>query len=255
MDFQGTPIPPGQRGTKVTTDPTASRQPIDEPSGPVANDSLAAESVRHGGAYTDNWGAEPMGVSGHQSTLKNSDTSSASTLPSAPGGSMREDRQRQTKYPETLGGQGNFPGRHMPETGYTGGPTEAKKQMGLHTGEYPASEKIAGEQTAAASGSGYQSNSNQSNSNQSNPYQSNPYQGNPHQKPKGKNLTEGGFESTDRNNASFNSEIGSEQDPGRAAEQKFQRYVAESGNDVGGPRQKGVDNQNWYQPLENDQRA
>lgn len=240
MDLQGTPIPPGHRSTKVTTDPAASRQPIEEPSGPVANDSLAAESVRHGGAYAQNWGAEPMGVSGQQSTLKNTDTSSASTLPSAPGASMRENHQGQMKYPEILGGQGDFPGRHVPETGYTGGPTEAKKQMGLHTGEYPASEKMAGEQTAAASSSGYQSIPNQSN---------------PHQKPKGKNLTEGGFESSERNNASFNSEIGSEQDPGRAAEQKFQRYVAESGNDVGGPRQKGVDNQNWYQPLENDQRA
>ncbi|CAL5871681.1 uncharacterized protein PFLUO_LOCUS5934 [Penicillium psychrofluorescens] len=242
MDLQGTPIPPGNRSSKVTTDPAASRQPIEERPGPVANDSLAAESVRHGGAFAENWGAEPMGVSGQQSTLTNTDTSSATTFPSAPDGSMREDRQRQTKYPETLGGQGDFPGRHLPETGYTGGSTQAKKQMGLHTGEYPASEKMAGEQpsasseqTSTASGSGYQ--------------------GNPHQKPKGKNLTEGGFESSDRNNASFNSEIGSKQDPGRAAEQKFQLHVAESGNDVGGPRQKGVDNQNWYQPLENDQRA
>lgn len=235
MDLQGTPVPPGQRSSKVTTDPAASRQPIEEPSGPVANDSLAAESVRHGGAFADNWGAEPMGVSGQQSTLKNTDTSSASTLPSAPKGAMREDRQRQTKYPEGLGGQGNFPGRHLPETGYTGGPTTTKKQMGLHGGEYPASEKMGGQQAAAASSSGYQSN--------------------PNQKPKGKNLTEGGFESSDRNNASFNSEIGSKQDPGRAAENKFQRHVAESGHDVGGPRQKGVDNQNWYQPLEHDQRA
>jgi hypothetical protein len=107
--------------------------------------------------------------------------------------------------------------------------------MGLHAGEYPASEKMAGQHAAAASSSSYQSNLNK--------------------QPKGKNLMEGGFESTDRNNASFNSEIGSKQDPGRAAEQKFQRHVAESGNDVGGPRQKGVDNQNWYQPLEHDQRA
>ncbi|KAJ5833867.1 hypothetical protein N7474_002178 [Penicillium riverlandense] len=236
MDLQGNPIPPGNRSTKVTTDPAASRQPIEEPSGPVANDSLAAESVSHGGAFSENWGAEPMGVSGQQSTLTNTDTSSASTLPSAPVGAMREDRERQTKYPEGLGGQGDFPGRHVPETGYTGGPEKAKKQMGLHAGEYPASEKMSGRhQAAAAGGSGHQSN--------------------PNQKPKGKNLTEGGFESTDRNNASFNSEIGSKQDPGRAAEQKFQRHVAESGNDVGGPRQKGVDNQNWYQPLEPDQRA
>jgi hypothetical protein len=253
MDLQGTPIPPGTRSTKVTTDPAASRQPIEEPSGPVANDSLAAESVRRGGAFADNRGAEPMGVSGQKSTLTNTDTSSASTLPSAPVGAMREDRQRQEKYPEALGGQGNFPGTHLPETGYTGGPTQVKQQMGMHAGEYHASEKMTGEQTAAAaSGSGYRS---QYNAGQAPSYVNDVINSNKNQQPKGKNLTEGGFESTDRNNASFNSEIGSNDDPGRAAENKFQRHVAESGNDVGGPRQKGVDNQTWYQPLEPDQRA
>ena len=43
---------------------------------------------------------------------------------------------------------------------------------------------------------------------------------------KGKNVIEGGFDSDDSKNASFMSDIGSENDPGRLAEQKFARVNA-----------------------------
>ena len=248
MDLQGTPLPHGPRSTKVTNDPKASQQPIDEPSGPVADDSLAAQSVRQGGGFSENRGAEPMGVSGSQSTLNTTDTSAASTLPSAPVGGVREDRSRQEKYPEALGGQGNFPGKHVPETGYTGGPTAAKQQMGLHAGEYPASQKIGGQ--AAASGSGR----SEYNAGQAPSYVSDMTDEYQHQKPHGKNIQEGGFSSDPENNASFTSEIGSGQDPGRAAENRFQRTTHESGLDAGNPRQKGMDTQHWYSPLD-EQRA
>lgn len=74
-------------------------------------------------------------------------------------------------------------------------------------------------------------------------------------KPKGKNLTEGGFDDDDvSKNASFNSDIGDENDPGRAAENKFARENAESGADAGGgPRQKGVSGDGQYDVLETDQ--
>jgi hypothetical protein len=45
-------------------------------------------------------------------------------------------------------------------------------------------------------------------------------------KPKGKNLTEGGFDSDTTRNASFASEIGSNEDPGREAELRFEREMA-----------------------------
>lgn len=241
MDLQGTPVARGPRSTKVTTDP-ASKKPISEPSGPVANDSLAADSVRSGGAYSRNRGAEPMGVSGNVSTLTNTDTSAATTLPSAPVAGLRGDHQRQDKYPEALGGQGHFPGGHG--VAYSGGSTTAKEQMGIHTGEYAASQHLRGQ--AAASGSG-QYNSGQAHSDVNDVTDG--YEG---QKPKGQNLHAGGFSSDDQN-ASFTSVIGSEMDPGRAAENKFQRTMAESGADVGGPRQRGVDNQTIYQNLESDQ--
>ncbi|KAJ5359536.1 uncharacterized protein N7496_011949 [Penicillium cataractarum] len=245
MDIQGTRIAPGARSTKVTTDPRAQQQPIIEPSGPVTNDSLAAESIHTGGAFSANRGAEPMGVSGNQSTLKNTDTSAAKTLSSASVGSVRGDNQRQEKYPEALGGQGNFPGAHI--TGYAGGSTAAKQQMGMHTGEYAASQHLPSK--AAASGS------SQYNNGQAPYYVKDVTDGSQGQKSKGKNLHQGGSRPDDSKNASFTSEIGSEMDPGRAAEVKFQSRVAESGASAGGPRQKGVDDQNLYRTLESDQRA
>jgi hypothetical protein len=244
MDLQGTPIAPGPRSTKVTTHPRATQQPINEPSGPVTNDSLAAESVRSGGGFSKNRGAEPAGVSGNQSTLKNTDTSAATALPSASVGALRGDHQRQDKYPEALGGQGHFPGAHG--TGYAGGSTAAKQQMGINKGEYAASQHLPGQ--AAASGS------SQYNNGQAPSYINDVTDGYQGQKPKGQDLHAGGFPA-DSKNASFTSSIGSEMDPGRAAENKFQRTVAESALDVGGPRQKGIDNQNLYDTLKSDQRA
>jgi hypothetical protein len=67
--------------------------------------------------------------------------------------------------------------------------------------------------------------------------------------PKGKNLTEGGFEDSDDKNASFTSEIGSETDPGRLAEQKFERVNADPARDAAMPRQKGVTGDNPYDAL------
>ncbi|KAJ5204630.1 uncharacterized protein N7498_005509 [Penicillium cinerascens] len=237
MDLQGTPLPHGNRSTKVTNDPLASQQPIEEPSGPVASDSLAAQSIKQGGGFSENRGAEPMGVSGNKSTLNNTDTSAATELPPAPVGGLREDRQRQEKYPEALGGQGNFPGAH--HSGYVGGPTAAKKEMGMNAGEY-----------SSASGSGR----SQFNGGQAPSYVNDITPGYQHSKPAGRNIHEGGFEADDKNNASFNSEIGSDQDPARAAINKFQRTTAESGPDAGGPRQSKVDNQHPFQALD-EQRA
>ena len=55
-------------------------------------------------------------------------------------------------------------------------------------------------------------------------------------KPHGKNITEGGFDTDDANNASFNSEIGGKDDPGRKAEGDFQK-VTQSASGATGPRQ------------------
>ncbi|KAH8426284.1 uncharacterized protein LDX57_004031 [Aspergillus melleus] len=238
MDLQGQPIPRGPTSTKVTTDPEASRNPIHESAGPVPNDSLAAESATKGGAFSENRNAQPDAAGSRAANA-----SGATELPSARVGAARENLDRQEKYAEALGGQGDFPGPHMPKSGYVGGTTGAKKDLGIGKSQ--------------ASGSGY----SQYNGGQAPTYAADvtgqyadaAQYGKA--KPKGVNISEGGF-GDDQPNASFNTDIGSENDPGRFAEHKFQRMAAESGPDAaGGPRQKGVDDQNPWQQLQADQRA
>jgi hypothetical protein len=234
MDLQGTPLPHGPRSTKVTTDPLASQQPIEEPSGPVPTDSLAAESVRKGGAFSENRDAEP--ASYDKSSLKSTNTSRASELPPASVGGNREDRQRQEKYPEALGGQGNFPGAHLAQSGYAGGPTAAKQQMGTVN------------QTTASGSSPY-------NGGQAPSYIADVTDGYQHQKPNGRNIHEGGFDSSTAENAAFNSDIGTSDDPGRAGLNKFQHTTAKSALNAGVPRQEHVGSQTAFDALERDQRA
>ena len=72
-------------------------------------------------------------------------------------------------------------------------------------------------------------------------------------KPHGKNITEGGFDADDSNNASFNSEIGSKNDPGRKAEGDFQK-LTQSVSGATGPRQgTGGQEGGNYAALDTDQ--
>lgn len=182
--------------------------------------------------------------------MNNTDTSGATKLPSASVGTQREDINRQERYPEALGGQGDFPGIHG--DGYVGGSTGAKQDFNASQGQYPASEKLS-QGSGAANGGGYTS---QYNAGQAPSYVSDVTGDLSHSKPQGKNLHEGGFDSDPKYNASFNSNIGSKNDPGRVGESKMQHRQAASGPDAGGgPRQKGVDDQHVYQNLERDESA
>ena len=67
--------------------------------------------------------------------------------------------------------------------------------------------------------------------------------------PKGKNLSEGGFESNDDKNASFTTDIGGKDDPGRLAEEKFQRQNANATDIAGVPGQQNVPGDNTYDVL------
>ena len=72
-------------------------------------------------------------------------------------------------------------------------------------------------------------------------------------KPKGKNLQEGGFDSDAKNNASFHSDIGTENDPSREAEYKFETLNADG--DVGVPRQRRISGGARYNVLDNEAAA
>ena len=67
-------------------------------------------------------------------------------------------------------------------------------------------------------------------------------------KPKGKNITEGGFEGE----ANSNPEIGSEEDPGRKAEGDMQRQTQKISGATG-PRQGGQSGETPYDVLGDDQ--
>ena len=74
-------------------------------------------------------------------------------------------------------------------------------------------------------------------------------------KPKGKNITEGGFDDDPSNNASFTSDIGTENDPGRKAESDMQK-MAQSASGGTGPRQApGASDNSQYDLLDTDQSA
>jgi len=209
-------------GTKVT-DPNAPA--IREGAGAVANDSLAADSSRADGGFASNRGSEPQGVSGSNSTFANKNTSGAKRLDPA---SDAEARQAEGDWAEEkkLGATGTYPDS-------VGG--QAK---GLAVENTQGSSQTGGASSNAGTAPSYVSSQYIDPSG-----------------PKGKNLTEGGFDSDDSKNASWNQDIGTKNDPGRLAEDKFERQNAEAGFDAGAPRQKGVTGDNNYDALGGDTQA
>ncbi|KAL8980296.1 MAG: hypothetical protein Q9177_005921, partial [Variospora cf. flavescens] len=177
---QGQPLGgPSQHstGTKVTTDPSSTLNPTHEPTGPIASDSLAAESTRANGAFASNRDLAPQSVSGSSSTFNNTDTSGVTaTLEPAPDAAERKAKEawREVpdeargaagqKYPEGAGGV-EFPGVHS-EHGYAGGSRAAQQQeVSAGSGVYTASGMRGG---AAPPPAGTSSTSGQDDSSTSN---------------------------------------------------------------------------------------
>ena len=116
-----------------------------EPTGPVAADSLAAESLQDGSGFSKNTNAHALGVKGAQSTLNTTDTSGATALPPA---TDAEEREKQDalgqgsdvkgvtglKYPEGAG-KAEFEGHHSATGGYSGGPSSTSTQTGSGGGQ------------------------------------------------------------------------------------------------------------------------
>ena len=184
MDMQGQPIGGSGGGAKVCSclpctigpqltdlvqvrqDPAGSQNPIHESTGAVASDSLAAESVREGGAFANNPNSAPSGVSGSKSTLANTDTSAATTLDAAPDATAREEREAWDesaalkgaagiKYAEGLGGQPNLGGT-VSEQGFAGAPSGGGTQTGASSAKggasgYSGSGSGTGNQTGSSS--------------------------------------------------------------------------------------------------------
>jgi hypothetical protein len=156
---------------------------------------LAAESTQAGGDFSENRGREPLGVAGANSTFANTNTSGAVTLEPAPNSESRKAATEgfNESYPPASDGQSKS-AMITDTTGSfeTGGATS-------HSGVAPT---YVNSQYVDTHG------------------------------PKGKDLKEGGFDEGDDKNASFTSDIGDKNDPGRVAEQKFAKENAEMGENT-----------------------
>ena len=184
-------------------------------------------------------------MKGSQSTLNNTDTSAATTLPPA---SDAQEHDHQTggqetasgqKYPEGSGGQGSFPGQHS-DQGYVGGSTNEKRDFSsgndntLSGGGQTSDHSSITDTTSR--GPNLDSSSTDTTSSpgvkvdEAPGYVASVYsEPNNSGKPHGTNINEGGFDADDAKNASFNSDIGSKDDPGRDALKQMQDAYSGSG--------------------------
>lgn len=235
-----------------------------EPTGAIASDSLAAESTRAGGGFSENDNADVMGVKGSQSTLNTTDTSSASVLHPASSGADREKQDAiglgsdekgaaGMVYPEGAG-QPEFDGSTNLD-GYTGGPSRGKATSGYNTtaasggstGAFgddsattPDAAQISSSGGSAGNTSGGKSGSDGDASGPSGGAGVRPFVDtapvaqsgiipDETQKPKGTNITEGGIPET----KTFTGNVGGLHDPGRLAEQGFQNANANADRGAG----------------------
>ena len=198
---------------------------IEEGAGAVASDSLAAESTSDGGKFSENRNSESRGVKGANSTFANTNTSGAIRLDPA---SDSEARMAQEDW-------------------------EEERKLGAGSTSYPAAGDAQSKDLDAQNTErSYETGGSSNNGGIAPSYvNSQAAPGGP----KGKNLTEGGFESNDKKNASFTSDIGTKNDPGRLAEEKYQMANADAAESAGMPRQEGGIGDNTYTALDRNTKA
>ena len=195
--------------------------------------------------------------------MNNTDTSAAKTLAPTSNAAEREETEalEQTpeeakglhgkKYPEGAEGQSDIPGHSLdgkPASGLRGvtGPSSSMGTSGQSAGSdnksAPTENTFKGEgSTDVDAAPGYVA-SVQSEANKTG-------------KPKGKNITEGGFDDDPSNNASFTSDIGSENDPGRQAEIDMQKKTQSASGGTGPRQAPGESDNSQYDVLDTDQSA
>jgi hypothetical protein len=262
-----------QKPTYTATMSYAPRQPHNQPSGdanvpsepvgPVASDSLAAQSLAGGGdfAATSDPAPEPLGVPGAKSTLANTETSGATTLPPAEDGAHRERHEALShetgdkgaaglKYPSAAGGQApSTHGLHSDTGTFVGGGADNKIRA-AGASDFGASTAPRGEPDPSKISSSA-TNTSSSNDDPENPGTAPTYAArvsgaitDPSElQPKGTNLTEGG--DIPPNRPTFTGDVGGPKDPGRVAERAFEGVNANLpgggvGRDEEGTRDKGA---------------
>lgn len=225
-----------------------------EPTGPVAKDSLANESIQNNGGFADNTNPDVLGVKGYQSTLATEDTSNAETLPPARSGAARERAEYQgmgsdergtaggARYPDDEANQTASYGGTTSDQGYRGGSGDASLSgpgSSYNQREtYSTSGSGAFDDAPSSASGGYDPNITSSSAGGSvgtggaRPYvdsapnytATDNVRSQGTYKPKGDNLTED-VDNTDipPNKGTYMGDVGGPKDPGRLAEQNFQK--------------------------------
>lgn len=203
------PTYPTNTPLKVTSDPSAPTKT--ENPGTVTSDSLAGESISSGGSFAADSSARGVSKQPSSSTTTNTtDTSGATELPASTSAAVRGE--------EVSGGAGGSGGTDYPAA-FSAGSTTG----GGYTGGNGERSDLSGN-TGSTSSGGRQTGSSGSDTTSG---------------PKGDNIQEGGFDSS-APNASFTTDIGGENDPGRAALQGMQKRDAQAaGGGVAGGRSGG----------------
>merc|ERR1711939_820217 len=221
-----------------------------EPTGQVASDSLAAESLKNQGGFAENAHAAASSVSGSSSTLNNTDTSGAKVLQPAEDGTAREKQNALGLGPDEKGvtgvkldaaGKPAFDGVHNKD-GYYGGPGDggsaAQTSGGSNARPAGASDfgaSTVGGGSATSADPNIKSGSTATGGNSTSTY-----------KPKGANLEDADATESMPKPKVFIGDVGGSHDPGRLAEQNFEarntgpaQQVSSSGNEGGAQRQAG----------------
>lgn len=185
----------------------------------VTSDSLAAESIRSGGDFGS--GGHKVGISGQPSkgtTANVKDISNATILDPAPDAEARQatEEWNESAILNTGLGQGKAAGR---------GPTWNIPDGSTSNTTQPANVNVDPSNADA----GQQGTEDE-------------------MRPKGRNVHEGDFDN-DAPNASFNNEIGTENDPARFAESQFEQRNARNAGDAGYARDMNTTDEGQFDAL------
>lgn len=228
---------------------------VQEGPGAIPNQSLAAESIKHGGAFAENPdatagkppAADSSAKSGHHATGAAGQASyQAGEAPSSKAATTshekkaHEIKQHETKKHETR--QQAQKSHQEKPSGHTG----AKASHDAGHGETYA-EAVASHKKEGGGASGIEEVMHTAPTYVSSSFVRDT--GGPH----GKNLKEGGFEGSGTGKGNL-AEPGSLGDPGRVAEAHFAKINKEVGREAG-PRQGKLDNEQPYGALGSEKEA
>jgi hypothetical protein len=239
------PVPHPLTSLQVTTDPAGRENPIVEAAGVITSDSLAAESSTQHGKFAENRDSAPSAVPSKSSTAANTDTSAATVLPAASDAAHRGDAGEALPTPKPKAAQSRE--HHPADTASHPAAHSTSKSTHPKTNPHHGSTKTDAEKQKLNEEHGHVPIA------PSYVQTGHVARDDPHNKPHGKGLKEvQEFEGGDGKNASFTTDIGGERDPGRVAEQAFERANAVPGFEAG-RRQKGVDGKGQYDALKDDE--